>query len=76
MKRKITLLLALATMVGALAGCGKFTCDICGQEKSGKSYKSEFLGQEIVMCQDCKDDFDAIQDGFEDITDGLSDLFN
>ena len=52
MKKFLSILFVVATML-ALTACGKFTCDICGQEKSGKKHKKELLGKEIVMCNDC-----------------------
>lgn len=54
MKKKI-MVLALATLsVLALAACTEepFTCDLCGEEKTGKKYESsEELN--MVICEDC-----------------------
>ncbi|MCM1056469.1 MAG: hypothetical protein NC517_02535 [Firmicutes bacterium] len=47
-------LLLTAVTVMSLAACGKpFTCDLCGEEKTGKKYTETILGSEITYCQDC-----------------------
>lgn len=54
MKKKIATLVLVTLSVLALAACGAepFTCDMCGEEKTGKSYKSsEEL--DMVVCEDC-----------------------
>lgn len=53
MKKKIVAILLAATTVLSLTGCGKFSCDICGQEKSGKKHTETMLGQEFTICNDC-----------------------
>lgn len=56
MKRIISLTLAALALASTLAfaGCGgKFTCDTCLQEKSGKKHTEEMFGVEITMCNDC-----------------------
>ena len=61
--KKILSLAAVALMLTVfLCGCGKFTCDLCGEEKSGKKYKEELLGQEIVYCKDCHDGLESLMD--------------
>lgn len=60
MKKKISLLLIAIAACLSLTACGKFTCDICGEEKSGKSYTTEVLGQKITMCSDCYDTLNAV----------------
>ena len=49
-------------MVLGLAACGggKFTCDICGQESSGKKYTEEIFGEKITYCKDCKEGLEAL----------------
>ncbi len=54
MKKRIMVLALAALTVLTLAACGAepFTCDLCGEEKTGKSYKSsEEL--DMVVCEDC-----------------------
>lgn len=59
MKKKISVLLLTMAAVLSLSACGgKFTCDGCGEEKSGKSYKATFLGEELTLCKDCKKEID------------------
>ncbi len=51
-KRLAALMLVVATMF-SLTACGKFTCDSCGEEKTGKSHKESLFGIEMIMCDDC-----------------------
>lgn len=54
MKKKMIGLVLVTLSVLALAACTAepFTCDMCGEEKTGKSYKSsEEL--DMVVCEDC-----------------------
>ena len=60
MKRKIIALIAVVALALSLTACGKFTCDMCGQEKGGKQHKSEMLGVEVVICDDCYKGMDAL----------------
>ena len=70
MKKKIMALLVTVAVVLSLTACGKaFECDICGEEKTGKSYKGTIFGEEVTYCKDCRD-------GFEELEKELKDLFN
>lgn len=62
-KKILAAFLAVITLL-SLAGCGKFTCDICSQEKSGKKYTETVLGQKVTICSDC-------YKGLEDLADSL-----
>ena len=64
MKRIISLLVMLITMAMLLCACGKFECDLCGDEKTGKKYKGELFGQEVVYCADCREDLEDLADLF------------
>lgn len=64
MKRFICVLLLIAMLATMLTACGKFECDLCGEEKFGKKYESEFLGQEILICKDCYEDLEDLADMF------------
>lgn len=62
MVRLIALLMLLATL---LCGCGgKFTCDFCGEEKSGSKYSMDLMGEKIDICKDCKKGLDELSDLF------------
>lgn len=63
MKKKITALGLIIVFLFSLVACGKFTCDGCGEEKSGKSYKATFLGEEGTFCKDCKKELDELKEG-------------
>ena len=76
MKKLIGLLLLLSMLATLLTGCGKFTCDLCGEERSGKQYKEEILGEEIVYCRECYDELKALEEGANDLKDAIGDLFN
>lgn len=59
-----TILLVVSTMF-ILASCGKFTCDLCKEEKSGKKYEGSVLGKEVVYCEDCHEDLEALGELFD-----------
>lgn len=69
MKKIIIAILALSALVVGMTACGKFTCDLCGEEKTGKKHTEEFLGEELVYCNEC-------YEGMEDVGDALGDLFD
>ncbi len=63
MKKKVMALLLTVFTVASLTACGSpFTCDICGEEKTGKKYTETVLGEEITYCQDCYDDLKELGD--------------
>ena len=64
MKKIIVAILVVASLLATLTACGKFTCDICNEEKSGKKHEDEFLGEKIVVCDDCYEDLEDIADAF------------
>mgnify|MGYP003295128670 FL=1 len=70
-KRKLLVTVSMVAML-LLAGCGKFTCDLCGEEKSGKSYTSEILGKKITMCKDCHKELGELKDGLSGLADSLT----
>ena len=53
-KRIIVTILALI-LIFSFAACESepFTCSICGDEKTGKYYESEMMGEEVTICEDC-----------------------
>jgi len=69
MKKKIIITLTVVTVMMSLTGCGKFKCDICGQEKSGKSYSVEVFGQQATLCKDCYDEMKELQEELQDLFD-------
>lgn len=50
---KVIIVAMVGVMLLGLTACGKFTCDICGKEKTGKRHERTILGTEIVVCNDC-----------------------
>lgn len=69
-----SIVLILATML-CIVGCAKFTCDICGEEKSGKQHEEELLGEKIVYCDDCYKELEELEKELEDAAGDLEDLF-
>ena len=63
MKRIICALLLVVVLATMLTACGKFECDMCGEEKSGKKYEEDFFGEEIVICKDCYEDLEELAGG-------------
>ena len=59
--KKALVILLIACAVLALSACGKpFTCDLCGQEKTGKKHTSDAYGYEMTICDDCYKDVQAL----------------
>lgn len=65
MKKKVSLALVLTFLLVTLIGCGKFECDLCGDEKSGKKYEEEVFGEEVTICKDCYEDLEELRDMFD-----------
>lgn len=66
MKKKIIALLLTVTTVISLTACGKpFTCDLCGEEKTGKKYTETVYGEEVTYCQDCRKELEEVLDLFQ-----------
>lgn len=59
MKKKLLVLAAAVTvLMMSMAGCKKETeCEACGELKKCDSY--EILGEEVWMCDDCYDAWEA-----------------
>ena len=64
MKRKVCMLFVVVMILMSFTGCGKFTCAVCEEEKSGKKHESALLGEEVVICQDCYDEIEDFFSGF------------
>ena len=78
MKKVIAVFCLALTMVTMLTACGKFECEVCGYESTGKKYKQEIAGQEYVCCETCNRKLEAVQgigDSLSDLGDSLGNLF-
>ena len=75
MKKIVLSIFTLVALTLTLTSCGKFTCDLCGDEKSGKKHEEEVLGESVVICDDCYEDLDDLGDALEDGWNDLKDLF-
>jgi hypothetical protein len=64
MKKLICILLLVVVLASLFTACGKFECDACGEEKSGKKYKEEIFGKEVVICKDCYNDLQELANAF------------
>ena len=61
MKRMICFLLVVVMLAALFVGCGaKFTCDLCGEEKSGKKYEDTIFGEKITYCKECKEGLEEL----------------
>ena len=67
MKRILALVIVLVLSMTLLAGCGKFTCDNCGEEKSGEKHEAEYQGEEAVFCDDCWEEVEGILKAAEEM---------
>ncbi len=73
MKKIICMALVIFTIAACLVGCGgskKFTCNECGEEKTGKKHSLEISGEKATLCEECykenKELFDTLK-GLEDL---------
>ena len=60
MKKKLAVLFVSVMAVLSLTGCGKFKCDMCGEEKSGTKHEYTLLGQDMTICDDCYEGIKAL----------------
>lgn len=71
MKKIFSLVLVILMIACALVSCKK-TCEACEEDFSGKGYKVEFRGEEMLVCEDCYEDIKP----WLDIAEGIGDLFS
>ena len=64
MKRMISFILMLTLVAALLAGCCSFQCDLCGEEKTGKKYTGDLMGEKITYCGECKEALEELADMF------------
>ena len=65
MKKKLLAVMAGLSLVVALGACGEpFTCDLCGEEKTGKAWKVTMFGEsdELTICDDCYQEVQALKE--------------
>lgn len=65
MKKIICSVLVLVSALFVLASCGKFTCDACGEEKSGKKHEFEVMGETGTICDDCYEELEEMMGDLE-----------
>lgn len=65
MKKKIVAALLATITILSFAGCGKFTCDLCGEEKSGKKHEETMLGETVTICDDCYKELEDLANMFK-----------
>lgn len=53
MKRILCLLLLAVMVATMLCACGKFTCSICKESKSGEQHNVKVNKRQLVLCEDC-----------------------
>ena len=64
MKKLICILLLVVVLASLFTACGKFDCDLCGEEKTGKKHKEELYGESVVICDDCYDALETLANAF------------
>ena len=64
MKRILSFVLMLTLVASLLAGCGSFECDLCGEQKSGKKYTGDLMGEKVTYCADCREALEDLADMF------------
>ncbi len=65
MKRLIAMALLGATVLSFAACGGKFTCDECGEEKTGKKHTIEIAGEKGTMCAECYEENKELIEGLK-----------
>ena len=65
--KRILIALLLVATVFALTACGKFTCDLCHEKKSGKKHEMNLYGLEMTICDDC---YKSLKGGLNDLISG------
>ena len=46
--------------------CGeKFICSLCSEEKTGKKYEEDLLGEKVAICKDCYEGLEELAKAFE-----------
>ena len=66
MKRKISMLFVVVIAILTLTACGKFECDWCGKEKSGKAYTVSSWGEKSTICKECKNEMNELKNWLEE----------
>lgn len=66
MKKTVVLILAGLLLMLGLTACGnkEFTCDMCGEEKTGKSHSVDVLGDKMTLCDECYKEIKALGEDF------------
>ena len=60
MKKVIAIALVTLTLGASLASCGKFECDACHQESSGKPHSITYMGKKMEICDDCNAEYQEV----------------
>lgn len=56
--RFLMFIIVSVLIVFCLASCGTFKCDMCGQEKNGKSHSAS----DMTVCDDCYNSLNSLID--------------
>lgn len=52
--KKFVAFVLLGALLAMLTACSSsFTCDLCGEEKTGKKHTNKESGIEMTVCDDC-----------------------
>ena len=74
MKKIIITLLLITSLVFVLASCGKFTCDLCQQEKDSSEKHDVDDGVYCDSCYQLAEFGNELEEGLEDLEEELGDL--
>ncbi len=65
--KKICLTFTIFAIILTLIACvGKFKCDNCNQEKTGKKHKVEFIEEKLTICDDCYEQWKELKDDIKE----------
>ena len=65
MKKLVAIMCLVLVMATMLTACSKFTCDLCGEKKSGKKHEEKILGESVVYCDECYKELKELGDMFK-----------
>ncbi len=62
MKKLIACLLLVVILATMLTACGSFKCEMCGKEDSGSGNDVNYMGKDMVVCDECEEGIEAAKD--------------
>ena len=60
--RKVLVILLATCLVFVMTACSMapYMCDFCGKESTSKKHTTDFVGDKIVICDECYKELNAL----------------